>query len=64
MNMMNNVLNKILDKFVLVFIDDILVYSKTEAKHEEHLKKVLETLNEHRLYEKLTVTFIKKRHNI
>ena len=47
MNMMNNVLSKFLDKFVLVFIDDILVYSKSEAEHEGHLRKVLETLKEH-----------------
>ena len=37
MNMMNNVLSKILDKFVLVFIDNILIYSKNEEEHEEHL---------------------------
>ena len=44
MNMMNNVLSKFLDKFVLVFIDDIQVYSKSEAEHEGNLRKVLETL--------------------
>jgi hypothetical protein len=38
MCLMNSVLNKYLDKFVLVFIDDILVYSKTKEEHEEHLK--------------------------
>ena len=37
MNMMNSVRSKFLDKFVLVFIDDILVYSKNEVDHEEHL---------------------------
>ena len=41
MDIMNNELSKFLDKFVLVFIDDILVYSKNEAKHEYHLWKVL-----------------------
>ena len=50
MNMMNNVLSKFLDKFVLLFIYDILIYSKNEAKHEEQLRKVLETLREHQLY--------------
>ena len=37
MNMMNNVLSTFLDKFMLVFIDDILIYSKNEDEHEEHL---------------------------
>ena len=53
MNMVNNVLSKFLDKFVLVFIDDILVYSKNEVEHEDHLRKVLQTLKEHQLYAKL-----------
>jgi hypothetical protein len=44
---MNNVLNKYLDKFVLVFVDDILVYSKNWEEHEEHLKMVLRVLREH-----------------
>ena len=52
--MMNNVLSKFLDKFVLVFIDDILVYSKNGVEHEDHLQKVLQTLREHQLYEKLS----------
>ena len=50
MNMVNNVLSKFLDKFVFVFIDDILVYSKNEAEHEEHLRNVFQTLREHQLY--------------
>jgi hypothetical protein len=49
---MNSIFNQYLDKFVLVFIDDILVYSKTEEEHEEHLKVVLQTLREHKLYAK------------
>jgi hypothetical protein len=49
---MNSIFNQYLDKFVLVFIDDILVYSKTEEEHEEHLKIVLQTLREHKLYAK------------
>jgi hypothetical protein len=44
---MNNVLNKFLDKFVLVFIDDILIYSKNREEHEEHLRLVLQLLREH-----------------
>ena len=39
-----------LDKFVVVFIDDILIYSKSEEEHEEHLRVVLGTLREHQLY--------------
>jgi hypothetical protein len=52
MCLMNSIFNQYLDKFVLVFIDDILVYSKIEEEHEEHLKIVLQTLREHKLYAK------------
>ena len=45
---------KDLDKFVVAFIDDILVYSKSEEEHAEHLRLVLETLREHKLYAKLS----------
>ena len=41
MCMMNNIFSKYLDKFVLVFIDDILVYFKSKEEHEEHLLIVL-----------------------
>ena len=41
-----------LDKFVMVFIDDILVYLKNEEEHKEHLRLVLEKLREHQLYAK------------
>ncbi|WVZ97281.1 hypothetical protein U9M48_042830, partial [Paspalum notatum var. saurae] len=43
-----------LDKFVVVFIDDILIYSKTKAEHEEHLRLVLQRLREHKLYAKFS----------
>ncbi|KAL0533866.1 hypothetical protein IC582_028137 [Cucumis melo] len=43
-----------LDTFVIVFIDDILVYSKTEVEHEEHLYQVLETLRANKLYAKFS----------
>ncbi|KAK1551494.1 hypothetical protein QYE76_000109 [Lolium multiflorum] len=43
-----------LDKFVVVFIDDILIYSKSEEEHEQHLEAVLETLREHKLYAKFS----------
>ena len=46
-NMMNKVFMEFLDKFVMVFIDDILVYSKNEEEHNEHLRLVLEKLREH-----------------
>jgi hypothetical protein len=52
MCLMNSVLNKYLDKFVLVFVDDILVYSKNKEEHEEHLRMVLQVLREHQLYAK------------
>ena len=52
MNMMNDVLSDYLDDFVLVFLDDILVYSRTVELHAEHLGKVLEALCQHRLYAK------------
>jgi hypothetical protein len=54
MNLMNKVFMKFLDKFVVVFIDDILVYSKTEDEHAEHLRLVLGTLREHQLYAKFS----------
>ena len=54
MNLMNKVFMKFLDKFVVVFIDDILIYSKTEEEHAEHLRSVLETLREHQLYAKFS----------
>jgi len=43
-----------IDKFVVVFIDDILVYSKDEEEHEEHLRLVLQKLRENQLYAKLS----------
>ncbi|KAL0536137.1 hypothetical protein IC582_025071 [Cucumis melo] len=54
MDLMNRVFKDFLDSFVIVFIDDILVYSKTEAEHEEHLHQVLETLRANKLYAKFS----------
>jgi hypothetical protein len=54
MYLMNSVFMPELDKFVVVFIDDILVYSKNEAEHIEHLHIVLPRLRDHRLYAKLS----------
>jgi hypothetical protein len=54
MYLMNKVFMKYLDKFVMVFNDDILIYSRSEEEHEEHLRLVLQKLQEHRLYAKLS----------
>ena len=54
MSMMNKVFMEFLDKFVVVFIDDILVYPKNEKEHKEHLRLVLEKLREHQLYAKFS----------
>ena len=53
MDLMNRVFQPYLDRFVIVFIDDILVYSRTEAEHVEHLRIVLQILRERQLYAKL-----------
>jgi hypothetical protein len=50
---MNRVFHDYLDQFTVVFIDDILIYSKTSEEHEEHLRKVLERLRSKKLYAKL-----------
>jgi hypothetical protein len=50
MNLMNKVFMEYLDRFVVVFIDDILIYSKSESDHEEHLRLVLQTLRDNQLY--------------
>jgi hypothetical protein len=54
MYMMNKVSMEYLDKFVVVFIDDILVYSWNEGEHEGHLRLVLQKLRDHKLYVKLS----------
>jgi hypothetical protein len=54
MYLMNSVFTPELDKFVVVFIDGILVYSKNEDEHTEHLHIVLQRLRDHRLYAKLS----------
>ncbi|KAK9146004.1 hypothetical protein Sjap_005907 [Stephania japonica] len=54
MDLMHRVFKPFLDQFVIVFIDDIMIYSKTESDHRKHLRKVLQTLREHKLYAKLS----------
>ena len=52
MDLMHRVFQPYLDQFVMVFVDDIFIYSKSEENHEGHLRIVLQTLREHRLYAK------------
>ena len=54
MDLMNWVFRPFLDRFVIVFIDDILVYSRSEEEHAMHLRLVLQTLREHQLYAKFS----------
>ena len=55
MNLMNQIFHPYLDQFVIVFIDDILIYSRSEAEYRENLRLALQTLRDHQLY----VKFIK-----
>jgi hypothetical protein len=54
MYLMNKVFMEYLDKFVAVFIDDILIFSKTKEEHEKHLRLVLEKLRSNQLYAKFS----------
>ncbi|GJV75750.1 putative nucleotidyltransferase, ribonuclease H [Tanacetum coccineum] len=54
MDLMNRIFHEYLDNFVIVFIDDILVYSKSEEEHEQHLRIVLEILRHKKLYAKFS----------
>ncbi|GJW79269.1 putative reverse transcriptase domain-containing protein [Tanacetum coccineum] len=54
MDLMNRVCRPYLDKFVIVFIDDILIYSKSKEEHEKHLKLILELLKKEELYAKFS----------
>ncbi|GJV16120.1 putative reverse transcriptase domain-containing protein [Tanacetum coccineum] len=54
MDLMNRVCKPYLDKFVIVFIDDILIYSRNEKEHEEHLKTIIEMLKKEELYDKFS----------
>ena len=54
MNLMNRVSKDFLDTFVIIFIDDILIYSKTKKEHETHLKMVLTRLRTDQLYAKFS----------
>ena len=54
MALMNQVFQPFLDKFVIVFIDDILIYSRSKQEHKKHLRIVLQTLREWQLYAKFS----------
>jgi hypothetical protein len=54
MLLMNGVFREHLEKFITIFLDDILIYSKTKVEHEQHLRMVRQVLREHKLYAKLT----------
>ncbi|XP_019238670.1 PREDICTED: uncharacterized protein LOC109218738 [Nicotiana attenuata] len=54
MDLMNRVFRPYLDSFVIVFIDDILIYSRSQEEHEQHLRVVLQTLRDSQLYAKLS----------
>ena len=52
MDLMQRIFQPYLDQFVVVFVDDILIYSKSEEEHEDHLRVVLQVLRDHQLYVK------------
>jgi hypothetical protein len=54
MSLMNGIFRNYLDKFVIVFLDDILIYSKSEEENEHYLRLVLQVLREQQLYAKLS----------
>jgi hypothetical protein len=54
MCLMNGIFREYLVKFVIVFLDDMLIYYKLEEEHEQHLRMVLQVLREHQLYAKLS----------
>ena len=54
MDLMNRVFQPYLDQFVVVFVDDILIYSQSEVEHEDHLRIVLRLLRDHQLYAKFS----------
>ena len=60
-DLMNRVFRDQLNKFVLVFVDDILVYSRTEEEHKEHLRIVMEVLRKHQLKAKFFKCYFWKR---
>ncbi|GKD50513.1 hypothetical protein Tco_1279489 [Tanacetum coccineum] len=62
MDLMNRVCKPYLDKFVIVFIDDILIYSKDEREHEEHLKAILELLKKEKFSSSIPADYVSAGH--
>jgi hypothetical protein len=58
---MNGIFREYLDKFVIIFLDDIIVYSKSEVKHDKHLKSILQVLIENLIYAKFSKCSFYKR---
>ena len=54
MDLMHRVFQPYLDQFIVVFVDDILIYSQSEREHEDHLRIILQLLRDHQLYAKLS----------
>ena len=54
MDLMHKVFQPYLDQFVVVFVDDILIYSESEEEHEDHLRIVLQVFRDHQLYAKFS----------
>ena len=54
MDLMHRVFLPYLDQFVVVFVDDILIYSKSEEEHEDHLQIILQALKDHKSYSKFS----------
>ena len=55
MDLMNRIFKEFLDKFIIVFIDDFLVYSRSREEHREHLRITLQTLKKKQLYAKFKI---------
>jgi hypothetical protein len=60
--LMNGIFKNYLDKFVIVFLDEILVYSNSKEEHEHHLILVLQVMREHQLYSKISKFYFYQEH--
>ena len=60
LDMMNQVFKPFLDRFVIVFIDDILIYSKSQQDHGKHLREILEVLKKEKLYVKFSKSYMSR----